>query len=77
MPSRETSQVGMYEEGIECTPDSLFKGLAGCFGFLLSLVVVTALGVIAAGVWWTAKNMDRITDNGNYINMDIQGFVPS
>ena len=56
-----------HEEGIECTPDSLFRGLAGCLGFLLSLVVVTALGVTASGVFWTAQNMDRITDAGNYV----------
>ena len=42
------NEVGVYEEGIECTPDSLFSGLAGCFGFLLSLVIVTSL--VAGGV---------------------------
>lgn len=57
MPSKTT-----YEEGIECTPASLVRGLAGCFGFLLSVVVVTSLGVIAGGVFWTAQSMDKITD---------------
>ena len=51
-----------YEDGVECTPEGLFKGLAGCFGFLLSLVVVASLGVIAGGIFWTAQNMDRITN---------------
>jgi len=69
------SNVGVYEEGIECTPDSLFSGLAGCFGFLLSLVVVTALGVIAAGVFWTAQNMAAITDNSptTFMNLRLNG----
>ena len=74
MPAaKQPAKVGAYEEGIECTPDSLFKGLAGCFGFMLSLVMVTALGVIAAGVFWTAQNMDRITHKGKdtFVNMRI------
>jgi hypothetical protein len=50
-----------YEEGIECTPDSLFRGVAGCFGFLVSLLVVASLGMVAGGVFWTAQNMERIT----------------
>ena len=65
------NEVGVYEEGIECTPDSLFAGLAGCFGFLLSLVVVTSLGVIAGGVFWTAQNMDRITADDKFIVMNL------
>ena len=75
--SSRGKQTAVYEEGIECTPDTLFKGLAGCFGFLLSLVVVTSLGVIAAGVFWTAQNMDRITDSGDYIILrtDILGHA--
>ncbi len=67
------NEVGVYEEGIECTPDSLFNGLAGCFGFLLSLTVVTSLGVIAGGVFWTAQNMDRITNSANYVIMNVDG----
>ncbi len=58
--------VGVYEEGIECTPDSLFSGLAGCFGFLLTLIVVASLGVVAGGVFWTAQNMDRITEKNDH-----------
>ena len=77
MSSRK-AEVGVYEGGIECTPDSLFDGLAGCFGFLLSLTVVTSLGVIAGGVFWTAQNMDRLTNSANYviINLDdaMKGF---
>ena len=51
-----------YDEGIECTPEGLSRGLAGCFGFLLTLVMVTSLGVVAGGIFWTAQNMDRITN---------------
>lgn len=66
MPSSTTAKssqsVAVYEDGLECTPESLFKGLAGCFGFLLTLIIVASLGVIAGGVFWTAQNMDRITN---------------
>ena len=72
MPAQTTTRsVAVYEDGLECTPDSLFKGLAGCFGFLLSLVVVASLGVIAGGVFWTAQNMDRITDTAHAIKINV------
>ena len=64
----------MDEDGIECTPDSLFRGLAGCFGFLLTLVTVASLGVIAGGVFWTAQNMDRITDSNYAVQMNLVGL---
>lgn len=71
------NEVGVYEEGIECTPDSLFSGLAGCFGFLISLVIVTALGIIAGGVFWTAQNMDRITNQDNVVLLNLDNaFSP-
>lgn len=60
-----------YEDGVECTPEGLFKGLAGCFGFLLSLVVVASLGVIAGGIFWTAQNMDRITNTDSQATKDV------
>jgi hypothetical protein len=63
----------VYEDGLECTPDSLFKGLAGCFGFLLTCVIVASLGVIAGGVFWTAQNMDRITDVGHAVTLNLIG----
>lgn len=69
--------VGAYEEGIECTPDSLFRGLAGCFGFLLSLVIVTSLGVIAGGVFWTAQNMAAITDTNPSTYMLLRILPPT
>lgn len=67
--------MGATDDGIECTTDSIMVGMAGCFGFLLSLVVVTALGVTAAGVFWTAHNVDRVT-SGNYLLLDVEG-VPA
>jgi hypothetical protein len=66
----------VYEDGLECTPDTLFKGLAGCFGFLLTCVIVASLGVIAGGVFWTAQNMDRITDAGHFVTLNLVGQVP-
>ena len=60
--SKASAPAPTYEDGIECTPEGLFKGLAGCFGFLLSLVVVASLGVIAGGIFWTAQSMDKITN---------------
>ena len=76
MPA-STRSVAAYEDGLECTPDSLFKGLAGCFGFLLTVTVVASLGVIAGGVFLTARNMDRITSDGNYVTMHVIGAVAS
>tara|TARA_B110000046_G_C12937255_1_gene374146 strand:- start:461 stop:715 length:255 start_codon:yes stop_codon:yes gene_type:complete len=65
----------VYEEGVECTPDVLFRSLAGCFGFLLSVVVVTALAIIAAGVFWTAQNIERLTDGNEkkFVQIKILG----
>ena len=48
------STVSVYEDGIECTPETLFKAIAGCFGVLSSMLIVAGLGVTAAGVFWTA-----------------------
>ena len=71
MPASTTRSVAVYEDGLECTPESLFKGLAGCFGFLLTLIVVASLGVIAGGVFWTAQNMDRITNPNHSVIMHV------
>lgn len=74
MPASSTTRsVAVYEDGLECTPESLFKGLAGCFGFLLTLIVVASLGVIAGAVFMTAQNMDRITSEGHFITMQLVG----
>lgn len=67
--TKSSQSVSVYEDGLECTPESLFKGLAGCFGFLLTLIVVVSLGVIAGGVFWTAQNMDRITSNDHTVSL--------
>jgi hypothetical protein len=69
--SSKTQSV--YDEGIECTPDSLYRGIAGCFGFLLTCLVTASFGIIAGGVFWTAQNMDRITDKGHFVLLDLQG----
>ena len=54
---------------------SLSSEVFDFFLYLLSLVVVTALGVTAAGVFWTAHNVDRVT-SGNYLLLDVEG-VPA
>lgn len=69
--TKPSQSVAVYEDGLECTPESLFKGLAGCFGFLLTLIVVASLGVIAGGVFWTAQNMDRITSDQHNVLMYV------
>ena len=69
--TKSSQSVAVYEDGLECTPESLFKGLAGCFGFLLTLIVVASLGVIAGGVFWTAQNMDRITSQHHRVMMHV------
>lgn len=76
-PSRTSTNtnVQVYDDGLDCTPDSLFKSLAGCFGFLLTLIIVASLGVIAGGVFWTAQNMDRITDPNHAVQMEIAGYI--
>ena len=48
-------------QGIECTPEGLVKAVAGCFGFMLSVVMVVALCLTAVGMFWTAQNFDRVT----------------
>ena len=48
-------------DGIECTPEGLVKTIAGCFGFLVSVVMVVALCLTAVGMFWTAQNFDRVT----------------
>lgn len=53
-------------DGIECTPEGLVKSVAGCFGFLLSVVMVVALCLTAVGMFWTAQNLDRVTTHINW-----------
>lgn len=61
--SSSTKSVTVYDDGIECTPESLCRGIAGCAGFVLLLVVVTSLGVVAGGVFWAAQNMAKLVDD--------------
>lgn len=68
-------QVGIYNDGIECSPDALYRGLAGCFGFLLTCMIATSLSVIAGGVYWTAQNLDRVTNTGHFVLLDVQGTI--
>lgn len=67
-PSRNSS-----DGAIECSPESLFKGVAGCIGFLMTLLSVASLSVIAAGVFWTAQQLDKITDETHTIVLQMEG----
>jgi hypothetical protein len=74
MPAaKPPSRGARTENGIECTPDALFSGVAGCVGFLMTLLSVASLSVIAAGVFWTAQQMDKITDDTHSLLLQLQG----
>jgi len=38
-------------------------------------MVTTSLAVVAGGVFWTAQNLDRITNAGHFVLLDVQGTV--
>lgn len=61
--TQKDTVVDQPPDGIECTPEGLVKAIAGCFGFLLSVVMVVALCLIAVGIFWTAQNFDRMSMN--------------
>ena len=63
--------IGIYEEGIECTPEFTTKLLTGCFASLMSFVVVVSLGIIAGGMFLSARNMDKLTKLGTTVNMQF------
>ena len=72
MPQKTPSRT-RNDDGIECTPDSLFRGVAGCIGFMMTLLSVASLSVIAAGVFWTAQQMDKITDKTHHMLLQLDG----
>jgi len=65
-------QTGHDENVIECAPESLFKGIIGCFGLFVSFVMVSALAITAAGVFWTAQSMYHLTTGENEIMISIR-----
>lgn len=72
-PSKAPVRNTRNDGAIECSPDSLFKGVAGCIGFLMTLLSVASLSVIAAGVFWTAQQMDKITDETHTMLLQMHG----
>ena len=58
---------------IQCTPDALFKNAAGCIGFFMTLLYVASLSVIAAGVFWTAQQLNRVTDDTHTMLLQLEG----
>jgi hypothetical protein len=70
-PARSTPK---NNGAIQCTPDALFKGAAGCIGFLMTLLSVASLSVIAAGVFWTAQQLDKVTDSTHTMLLQMEGF---
>lgn len=71
--SRPASHATKSQESAVGT-DALFKGAAGCIGFLMTLLSVASLSVIAAGVFWTAQQMDKITDETHTMLLQLEGF---
>lgn len=74
MSNRQVQNVMVYEQGIECTPDYIFKAFAGCFGLFTSALIVAALGTAAGGVFWTAQNMYKLTDGSSSIIYNVQPY---
>lgn len=74
MSTSRTSQV-TYDDGIECTPDSIFKGVASCFGLLLSSIFTVSLSITAAGLFWTAQSMYALTHGDNTIIVSMQPYI--
>lgn len=72
MPQKPPSR-NSNDGAIECSPDALFQGVAGCIGFLMTLLSVASLSVIAAGVFWTAQQLDKITDETHTILLQMEG----
>ena len=68
----QEKKVNVIEDGIECTPDGIYKGVASCFGFMLSLLVVTALGIAAGGIFWTAQSMYALTSGKKEIIVSMR-----
>ena len=66
--------VPKNDSAIQCTPDALFKSAAGCIGFLMTLLSVASLSVIAAGVFWTAQQLNRVTDDTHTMLLQMEGI---
>ena len=52
--------IGVYEEGILCTPELLLKAMTSCFAFILLVMVVAALAITAGGIYHVAYELNQI-----------------
>ena len=60
-----------HEESIECTPDSVYRGMAGCCGLLITSLMIASIGIIAGGTMYTAMALDRLTSEKNHIQLKM------
>ena len=67
--------IGVYEEGIECTPESIYKAMIGCFGLLISLLLVLCLGMTAGGVLWAAQSVNALTSGERQVIVSLQNLI--
>ena len=67
--SSHHSKIQVEETGIECSPDGIAKGCAGCITFLISLVMIGSLGVIAGGAFWSARSLDRLVSGNSHLTL--------
>ena len=66
--------IGVYDDVVECTPESIYKALIGCFGLLISLLLVFSLGITAGGVFWTAQSMNALTSGERHVLVSFQNL---
>lgn len=48
------------EQVIECSPSAAAQTCGGCLVFLMSMTMISALGIVAAGALWSAQSLDRV-----------------
>lgn len=64
-------KVPVYTEelGIECTPNSFMKSCGACLVCMLSVAVMTSMGLIAGGTFWLAQSIAGVADGSLRIHM--------
>ena len=72
--SQGAPNIGVYEEAVECTPESIYKALVGCFGLLISLLLVLSLGMTAGGIFWAAQSMNALTSGERQVIISLQNL---
>ena len=72
--SQGAPNIGVYEEAVECTPESIYKALVGCFGLLISLLLVLSLGMTAGGIFWAAQSINALTSGERQVIVSLQNL---